>query len=213
MKLKMRDDVAADRRIGREKGYVGVNSRRHRMIIAGADMAIGDQRIALAAHHHRQLGVGLQFDEAEHDLRAGAFEIARPADIGLFVEARLEFDQRRHRFARLGRLDQRMHDRTVGRGAIERLLDRDDGGIARRLREELDDDVEGFIGVMDDEILLPDRGEAIAAIVAHPLGKPRVIGGKFQIGPIERDELRQFVERQHALDDERRRRARRRRRR
>jgi len=48
----------------------------------------------LRGAHHRELGVGLQFDEAEHNLRAGAFEIARPADIGFFVKARLEFDER-----------------------------------------------------------------------------------------------------------------------
>ena len=167
-------DVAADRRIGGEQRNVGVDPRRDRVIIAGADMAIGDQRAALAPHHHRQLGVGLQFDEAEHDLRAGALEIARPADVGLLVEARLQLDQRGDRLAGLGRLDQRAHDRAVGRGAIERLLDRDDVGIARRLRQELHDHVEGFVGVVDDEVLLADGGEAIAAIVAHALGKARL---------------------------------------
>ena len=157
---------------------------------------------ALAPHHHRQLGVGLQFDEAEHDLRAGALEIARPADVGLLVEARLELDQRGDRLAGLGRLDQRAHDRAVGRGAIERLLDRHDVGIARRLGEELHDDVEGFVGVVDDEVLLPDRGEAIAAVLAHALGKARVERRELEVGPVEGDELRQFVERQHAVDED-----------
>ena len=77
------------------------------MIIAGRDMDIGRQLAGLAAHHQRQLGVRLQLDEAEHDLHAGAFEVARPADIGLLVEARLQFDQRRDRLAGFGGLRQR----------------------------------------------------------------------------------------------------------
>jgi hypothetical protein len=55
--------------------------------------------------------VGLQLDEAVDDLHAGALQVARPADIGLLVEARLELDQRGDRLAGLGRLDQR---RTIG---------------------------------------------------------------------------------------------------
>jgi hypothetical protein len=39
--------------------------------------------------------VGLQLDEAEDDLHAGALQVARPADVGLLVEAGLELDQRR----------------------------------------------------------------------------------------------------------------------
>ena len=78
------------------------------MIVAGADMDVGGERAAFAAHHQRQLGVGLELDEAEHDLRAGALERARPADIGLLVEARLELDQRGDRLAGFRRLDQRL---------------------------------------------------------------------------------------------------------
>ena len=105
-------DVARDRRIGGEERQVGVDARRDRMIVAGADVDVGCERAALAAHHQRQLGVGLQLDEAVDHLRAGAFEIARPADVGLLVEARLQLDQRGHRLAGLGRLDQRPHDRA-----------------------------------------------------------------------------------------------------
>ncbi len=47
------------------------------------------------------------------------------------------------------------------------LLDGDDVGIARRLLQELDDDVKGLIGVMDDETPLPDRREDIVAVIAH----------------------------------------------
>ena len=186
MKLKMRRDVARDHRIGGEERQVGVDARGDRMIIAGADMHIGRERAALAPHHQRQLGVGLEFDEAVHDLHAGAFEVARPADIGLLVEARLQLDQRGDRLAGFGGLDQRPHDRAVGGGAVERLLDGDDIGIARRLLQELHDHVEGFVGMMDDQILLPDRGEAVAAVIADAFGKARIVGHEFEIGTVDR---------------------------
>ncbi len=104
-------DVAGDHRIGREERQVGVEARRHRMIVAGADVNVGRQRAALAAHHQRQLGVGLQFEEAEHHLHAGALQVARPADVGLFVEPRLELDHRGDRLAGLGCFGERAHDR------------------------------------------------------------------------------------------------------
>ena len=75
--------VARDRGIGREERDVGVDARGHRMVVSGPDMAVGRERAALAAHDHRQLAVRLQLDEAEDDLRAGAFEVARPADVRL----------------------------------------------------------------------------------------------------------------------------------
>ena len=103
--------IAAQRRIAGEEREIGVDLGGHRMIVAGAEMHIGAHLRALAAHHHRHLGVGLELDEAEHHLRAGALEIAGPLDIGLLVEARLELDQRHHRLARLRRLGQRRDDR------------------------------------------------------------------------------------------------------
>ena len=55
---------------------------------------------------------------------------------------------------------------------------------------------------MDDQILLPDGGEAIAAMVADALGIARIVGHEFEIGPVEPGELGQIVERQHAVDQE-----------
>ena len=55
---------------------------------------------------------------------------------------------------------------------------------------------------MDHEVLGPDRREAIAAVLADALGKARIVGLELEIAPVERDELAQFVQRQHAFDDE-----------
>ena len=188
--------VARDDRIAGEERQVGIDARRHRMIIAGPDMHVGGKRRALAAHHQRQLGMRLELDEAEHDLHAGAFEVARPADIGLLVEARLEFDQRGDGFAGFGGLRQRPDDRGVGGRAIERLLDRDDVGVARRLLQEIHHHVERFERMVDDEILLPDRREAIAAMIADTVGIAWRVGDEFEVGPVEAGNLPHLVERQ-----------------
>ena len=79
--------------------------------------------------------------------------------------------------------------RTIGdvrRGAVERLLDGDDVGIARRLLQELHHHVEQFVGVVDDEVLLADGREAVAAVVADALGKARIVGHEFEVRPVER---------------------------
>ena len=48
---------------------------------------------------------------------------------------------------------------------------------------------------------MPDRREAIAAMLLHALRKSGVIGRKLQVRTINRHELRQFVEREHSLDE------------
>src|SRR3974390_3300522 len=54
--------------------------------------------------------------------------------------------------------------------------------------------------MVDDQILLPDRVEAIAAVVADTLRVARIVRHEFEIGPLEFGELRQVVERQDAVD-------------
>ena len=56
--------------------------------------------------------------------------------------------------------------------------------------------------MVDDDVLLPDRREAVAAGLADALGEARVVGLELEVGPVESDELRELVQGQHALDDE-----------
>ena len=125
------------------------------MIIAGAEVAVGAVALLLAPDDHRHLGVGLPVDEAVDDLHAGALERARPHQILLLVEARLELDHRGHRLAGLGGVDQRADDRRLLAGAVERLLDRDDVGVGGRLLEEFDHHLEALVGVVDEDVLAP----------------------------------------------------------
>ena len=55
---------------------------------------------------------------------------------------------------------------------------------------------------MDDEVLLADGREAVAAVIADAFREARVVGHEFEVGPVEAHQLRQLVERQHAVDQE-----------
>src|SRR6516164_5199612 len=82
------------------------------------------------------------------------------------VKARLELDKRGHRLAGFGSFGERLDDRRIRRRAVERLLDGDDVGIAGRLLQEVHHHVERLEWVVDNKILLTDRPQAIAAVVA-----------------------------------------------
>ncbi len=146
--------------------------------------------------------MGLEVDEAVDDLHAGALEVARPADVGLLVEARLELDQRRHRLAGFGGRDQLLDDRRIGRGAVECLLDRHHGRIARRLVQELHHDVEALVGMVDDDVLGADGGEAIAAEVADALGEASIVGRELEVGPVVDDHRLDVADVEHAVEME-----------
>ena len=88
-----------------------------------------------------------------------------------FLEASLQLDHRGDRLARLSRRDQRIDDRRLLAGPVERLLDRDHVRVLGRLAQEGDHHLEALVGVVDDEILGPDRGETVAVILPDPLGE------------------------------------------
>src|SRR3546814_2689410 len=100
--------IATDARIGGEETEISIYFRGYGMVIAGPEMTISPIHSPLAPHDHRDLRVRLPIDEAVDDLHPCAFERRGPKQILLLVEARLQFDNRGHRFARLGRGDQRV---------------------------------------------------------------------------------------------------------
>ena len=181
--------VVADGAVGGEERQVGVDLGRDRVVVAGADVAVGDELAPLAPHDQAELGVGLELDEAVDHLDAGAFKVARPFDVGLLVEAGLELDHGGDRLAGLGRVLQRLDDRRCLAGAVERPFDRHHVGIGRRLPQELQHDVERLVGVMDDDVLLADGGEAIAVMLADALGEAADEGLELEVRPVGDDQL------------------------
>src|SRR3546814_14539617 len=92
-----------------------------RVIVAGAEVAIGAIALPLAAHDHRDLRVRLPLDEAVDDLHAGAFELVRPQHVLLFVDTRLQLDHRGHRLASLRRLAQDRKSVVSGKSVSVRV--------------------------------------------------------------------------------------------
>ena len=56
--------------------------------------------------------------------------------------------------------------------------------------------------MVDHQVLLPDGGEGVAAVIADALGIARIVRHEFEIGALDPGELRQIVERKHAVDQE-----------
>ena len=156
-------------------------------------MAVGADLIALAAHHHRQLGVGLVLHKAEDHVDAGPLQVAGPFQVGLFIEPGLDLDDRGDVLAVLGRLDQGRDDRAVRRGSVERLLDRQHVRVAGGLPDELHHHIEALEGVVDEDVLLTDGREAVAPMIQDPLGEAGGERLELQIRSVGRDELRQLV--------------------
>ena len=95
-------------------------------------MAVATQLAALAPHDHDQLRVRLVADDAVHDVRAGFLQARRELDVRGFVEARHQLDDDGDFLAGARRVDQRIDDRRLRAGAIQRLLDRQHVGIGCR---------------------------------------------------------------------------------
>ena len=86
-----------------EEREIGVEPRGRGVVVAGREVHVAAQLVLLAAHHERRLGVRLQAEEAVDDVHAALLERARPLDVALLVEARLELDDGGHLLAVLGR--------------------------------------------------------------------------------------------------------------
>src|SRR5581483_11586197 len=104
---------------------VRVETRGHRVVVAGAKVHVAPELPFFAANDEEALRVRLQAEKTVYDVNARLLERARPLDVRLLFEARLELDDRRHLFSGFGGARERPHDRRVTAGAIERLLDRE----------------------------------------------------------------------------------------
>ena len=117
-------EIGAEIGVGGEEAEVLVGEGGVRVVVAGADVHVATDAVGLLAHDERRLRMGLQADEPVDDVDAHLLERPRPRHVGLLVEPGLQLDEHGHLLAPLGGPDQRLDDRAVGRGAIQRLLDR-----------------------------------------------------------------------------------------
>ena len=110
--LKTIATLFGDFRLRREQAEVGVNAGGSRMIISGAEVDVLPEPVGIAPNDEQRFAMRFQTNDAVNDMRAGFFEAARPLDVGRLVEARPQFDQRRHLFAGAGRVHERLDDRA-----------------------------------------------------------------------------------------------------
>ena len=132
--VEQRDDVAGDRRVGREQPDVLVEPRRARVVVAGRDVRVAAHAVVLLADDERGLAVGLQAADAEDDVRADLLELPRPVQVPRLVEARVQLDHAGDLLAGLGGADQRLDERRVVADPVDGHLDRDASAGRRRPR-------------------------------------------------------------------------------
>ena len=191
-------DIVADRRIAGEEADVFVQARGARVVVAGADVAVATQPVVVGAHHQHALGVGLQADEAVHDVHAGTLERLGPCDVGGLVEASLELDQHGNLHAALGGADEAARDGTVAAGAVQRHLDALHPRVVCGLGDErLDAAGEALVGVMSHQRAFAYDGEDAAVGLLggrDPAGSDRRPRPILQVGTIEGVQLPQAGE-------------------
>ena len=160
---KHRVGVLADGLVGGEQAVIGIQPRGARVVVAGGQMRVVFEAGVLAPHHQDHFGVRLVADHAVDHVRAGVLQFFRQVDVGLFVEARAQFDHHRDFLAVARRLEQGVHHAGLGAGAVQRLFDGQHVGIARRLAQEFDHRRERIERVMQQNVALANRREQVGA--------------------------------------------------
>ncbi len=163
--------VGADLLVAGQQAEVGVEAGGDGVVVAGADVHVAADALALAAHHQGELGVRLEPDEAVDDVGAGRLQGLGPLDVALLVEARLELHQDGDLFAVVGGVQQRLHDRRVAAHAVERPLEGEHVRVARRLAGQLQHRGERVIGMVQQDVVAAHDGEDVGLRAVLELGR------------------------------------------
>ena len=177
-------DVVGDFLAGREQAEIGIETRRTRMVVAGAQMDVASVAAVLAAQDHQHLGVGFVAEHAVDDMGADFLQARGDIEIRFLVETRHQFDHHRHFLTRARRAQQVFHQHRACAGAIDGHLDRHHLRIVGGLLQELDHRGEGLERVMQQDVVLPDVREHIGAL-GHHLRHAGVERRVFQVRTID----------------------------
>ena len=156
-----------------EQPEVLVEPGRPLVVVTGADMDVAADAVGLLTHDQRELDVRFDPLHAVGDVSSCQFELLAPADVGRLVEACGDLDQDRYLLAAAGRVFERLDDRGAATGAVDRELDRENGGIGSGTLQELQDrGVEAVVRQVHQDIaaadLLEHRGRVGAVQVPQP---------------------------------------------
>ena len=198
--VEERRDVLRDRRIGGEETQILVRAGGHGVVVPRADVDVPAEHVALAPDDERHLRVHLQVGEAVDDVHARLLERARPLDVPVLVEARLQLDEADALLAVLRALDQRRHERAVAARPVDRGLHRDHVRVAGGgLHERLEAGCKRLVRLVDEEVAAPDLREQVARILRvheprrrHPERRLELelraveVGQLVEVGEVER---------------------------
>ena len=191
--------IGADIGIRGEQAEVFIQARRARMVVTGSEVRIALEGTALAAQQQGQLGMGLVADHPVDHMGTDFFETTCPVDVGFFIEAGHQLDHHRNLLAGTRGSHQRLHQRGIGPGPVDGLLDRHHVGIGGRTAQEVHHRHERLIRVMQQDVLTRDRTKSIS--IRKCRRQTGLEGRKLQIGPIHQvDHLLQAHQIHRAFD-------------
>lgn len=88
------------------------------MIIARAEVQVGEEVIFLSANDEEDFAVGFESDETIDDVNAGLLHFSGPRDIVGLIEAGFEFDQNSDLFLVMGGGDESVEDGGIAAGTV-----------------------------------------------------------------------------------------------
>ena len=103
-------NIFANVRLGRQQAEVFVQASRLGVVVPGANMTVATELTTFVTNDHRQFAVGLQPNEAVHDVHSSLLELSRPLDVVLLVEAGFDLNDRQDLLALFGSTDEGIHD-------------------------------------------------------------------------------------------------------
>jgi len=138
-------------------------------------MDVPADAVRLLAYHQRQLGMRLDPLHAVGDVSSRLLQLLAPADVGRLVEAGGDLDQDRDLLAAAGRLLERLDDRGAAAGAVDRELDRQNGGIGGgALQEPQDRGVEAVVRQVHQDVTVTDFAEDRRRVGVVQFPQPRM---------------------------------------
>ncbi len=194
-------DVGTDLVVARQESDVLVQPGGLGVVVAGPDVAVAAELVAVVAHDQDRLAVRLEPDHAVHHVHACPLELLGPLHVVGLVEPCLELDQHSDLLAALGGPDQAVDHGAVAARTVERHLDGLHAGIDRSLlQEHLHAAGEALVRVVHHDRPVAHHGEdrAIGSLgEEQPAGRHRRPGTILQIGSVEAVELPKATQVEH----------------
>ena len=129
------------------------------MVIAGAQVHVAAQCLALAPHDQHHFRVRLVTDHAIHHLHARFLQPVGQVEVGFFVEACAQLDDDRHVLAIARRGNQVLDDLRVLAGAVQGLLDRQHLRVVGGSLQQVEYAAKTFVRMVQQHVALAKRLE------------------------------------------------------